>query len=164
MLHSGDFDFSFAGLKTAVLYTIKKIPLNPALAGSGEHLAQSDVVANLTPEIKASIAKEFEDAATEVLLAKTLAAAKKYKVKEIILGGGVTANKKIRRVFQEAVAQLPDTRLFLPDRELSTDNGLMIGIAALLRHKPKKHIVAQGTLKLTKSANPTIAELQKKKR
>jgi N6-L-threonylcarbamoyladenine synthase len=132
MLKSGDFDFSFAGLKTAVLYTLKTI-INPS------------------EEDKACIAKEFEDAATEVLVAKTLTAAKKYRVSEIILGGGVTANKKIRSTFQETVTrELPDTKLFIPNRDLSTDNGLMIGIAGLLRTKTSKDIRADGTLRLAK--------------
>lgn len=135
MLKSGDFDFSFAGLKTAVLYTLKNI-INP------------------TKEDKACIAKEFEDATTEVLVAKTLVAAKKYNVHEIILGGGVTANKKIRETFRATVArELPDVKLFIPDKELSTDNGLMIGIAGLLRvRKPKKNIRADGTLRLENNA------------
>lgn len=148
MLKSGDFDFSFAGLKTAVLYTVKKIE-------------------NLTPEIKASIAKEFEDACTEILVTKTLAAAKKYKVREIILGGGVTANKKIRAAFHTTVAkELPTATLYIPGHELSTDNGLMIGVAGFLRaSKPKKTIRAQGTMRLAKSSrHPSLAELRKKKK
>lgn len=148
MLKSGDFDFSFAGLKTAVLYTVKKIE-------------------NPTQEIKASIAKEFEHACVEILLTKTLAAAKKYKVREIILGGGVTANKKIRAAFQEAVKnEMPKTALFIPGHELSTDNGLMIGVAGFIRaSKPKKTIKAQGTMRLAKSSrHPSLAELRKKKR
>lgn len=132
MLKSGDFDFSFAGLKTAVLYTLKNI-INP------------------TEEDKACIAKEFEDSATEVLVTKTLAAAKKYHVNEIILGGGVTANKKIRDTFQSTIAkELPNIKLFIPNRDLSTDNGLMIGIAGLLRTKTSKNIRADGTLRLAK--------------
>lgn len=133
MLCSGDFDFSFSGLKTAVLYTLKNI-INP------------------TDEDKACIAKEFEDAATEVLITKTLAVAKKYRVREIILGGGVTANKKIRGTFRTVVArELPEAKLFIPTRELSTDNGLMIGIAALLRKSTVKKILrADGTLRLGK--------------
>ncbi|OHA79019.1 MAG: hypothetical protein A3B07_01865 [Candidatus Yonathbacteria bacterium RIFCSPLOWO2_01_FULL_43_27] len=132
MLKSGDFDFSFAGLKTAVLYTLKNI-INP------------------TEEDKACIAKEFEDSATEVLVTKTLAAAKKYHVGEIILGGGVTANKKIRDTFQSTIAkELPNIKLFIPNRDLSTDNGLMIGIAGLLRTKTSKNIRADGTLRLAK--------------
>ncbi len=148
MLKSPDFDFSFAGLKTAVLYTVKKIE-------------------NLTPEIKASIAKEFEDAATEILVTKTLTAAKKYKVREIILGGGVTANKKIRNTFQTTVAsELPKTALFIPGHELSTDNGLMIGVAGFLRTpNATKNIKAQGTMRLAKSSrHPSLDELRKKKK
>ncbi len=136
MLKSGDYDFSFAGLKTAVLYTIKDIP-------------------ELTPEIKASIAKEFEDAVTEILITKTRAAALEHGVREIILGGGVTANKKLREAFTSMVAQdLQGTTLHIPARELSTDNGLMIAIAGLLKtpHPPQETsltIRAQGTMRLT---------------
>lgn len=137
MLHSKDYDFSFSGLKTAVLYTVKKIPPQ-----------------EFTTETKAAIAKEFEDSVTEVLITKTLAAAKEHDAREIILGGGVSANKKIRNAFQTAVANhFPDTTLFLPDHALSTDNGLMIGIAGLLRaekHRdlPPSTIRAQGTMRL----------------
>ena len=133
MIASGNFDFSFAGLKTAVLYTLKKIT-------------------DPTDEDKACIAQEFENAATEVLLTKTIAAAKEYHVHEIILGGGVTANKKIREAFRTTVARdLPTVKLFIPTHHLSTDNGLMIGVAGLLkRNKPKKIFRADGTLRLEK--------------
>lgn len=145
MIKSDDFDFSFSGLKTSVLYAIKKFE-------------------TLTDRDRELIAKDFEDSVTEVLLAKTLKASKRYKVKEIILGGGVTANKKIRRAFQNAVAaELAGTNLFIPEVLLSGDNGLMIGVAALLRNKPKKHIKANGTQRLAKSVTKTLAELRKKK-
>lgn len=146
MLKSGDFDFSFSGLKTSVLYAIKKFE-------------------TLTDRDRELLAKDFEDSVTEVLLAKTLTAAKKYNVREIILGGGVTANKKIRGAFTEAVSkELSGVHLFIPSISLSGDNGLMIGVAGLLRSKSKKHIVAEGQLKLAKSASPTLAELRKKKK
>ncbi|HBB44184.1 MAG: O-sialoglycoprotein endopeptidase [Parcubacteria group bacterium GW2011_GWA1_44_13] len=145
MLKSGDLDFSFSGLKTSVLYAIKKFE-------------------TLTDRDRELIAKDFEDSVTEVLVAKTLTAGKKYNVKEIILGGGVTANKKIRKVFAEKVAQeMPGTKLSIPDILLSGDNGLMIGVAGLLRSRSKKHIIANGTLKLAKSVSPTLAELRKRK-
>jgi len=146
MLKSPDFDFSFAGLKTAVRYAIKKFE-------------------TLTDRDKALIAKDFEDSVTEVLLTKTLAAAKKYNVHEIILGGGVSANAKIRSTFHTTIArELPGVKFFLPDRALSTDNGLMIGIVGLARSsKPQKTIVAEGHLRLAKSATKTLAELRKKK-
>jgi len=146
MLKSGDFDFSFSGLKTSVLYAIKKFE-------------------TLTDRDRELIAKDFEDSVTEVLVAKTMSAAKKYNVKEIILGGGVTANKKIRKAFLNVVLnEMPDTKLFIPDVLLSGDNGLMIGVAGLLRSKSEKHIIANGTLRLAKSVSPTLAELRKKKK
>ncbi len=160
MLKSGDFDFSFSGLKTAVLYTIRKIQATPLEAG-----ARCEPSRPLTWQVKASIAKEFEDAVTEILLTKTLTAAKKYKAKEIILGGGVTANKKIRAAFRDRVArELPDATLFIPSHELSTDNALMIGVAGLMRsNKPKRTIRANSTMRLSKSIRPTLAQLRKKK-
>lgn len=146
MLNSKNFDFSFSGLKTSVLYAIKKIP-------------------SLTHEMKALIAKDFEDSVTEVLVAKTIAAAKKHNVYEIILGGGVSANKKIRAAFINAVRrELSGVTLFLPDQKLSTDNGLMIGVAGLLRSsKVAKKIIAEGRLRLSQNSRPTLAELRKKK-
>ena len=114
MLHSDDFDFSFSGLKTAVLYTVKKIP-------------------RLTKKIKAEIANEFENAVVEVLLKKTMRAAQKYKVKTVLIGGGVSANKRIREQFKNNVAQLPNTDFYVPKQELSTDNGLMIAVSAYFR-------------------------------
>ncbi|MFA5997582.1 MAG: tRNA (adenosine(37)-N6)-threonylcarbamoyltransferase complex transferase subunit TsaD [Candidatus Paceibacterota bacterium] len=158
MLTSKDYDFSFSGLKTSVLYAIKKF----------EAIDDRD---------RELIAKDFEDSVTEVLVTKTLRAAKQYKVKEIILGGGVTANIKIRKTFQKEVASLPEKisgeeilagsflrpSLFIPDTILSGDNGLMIGVAGLLRSKSKKHIIAEGHLRLAKSATKTLAELRRKK-
>lgn len=135
MINSPDFDFSFSGLKTAVLYTIKKIP-------------------HLTGTIKADIAKEFEQSAMDVLLAKTLAAARKYNVKTIVLGGGVTANKKIRKGFRTAAKSITDISLFIPQQQFSTDNAIMIGIAGYFRYtkegaaKSPSRIKARGTLSL----------------
>ena len=115
MLHSGDFNFSFSGLKTAVLYTIKKIP-------------------NLTNDIKASIAKEFEEAVTDVLTKKTFRAAEEFGAKTIIIGGGVAANKRIRKRFEESIKKLtPRMSLYISNKELSTDNAVMIALAGYLR-------------------------------
>lgn len=147
MLNSNDFDFSFAGLKTSVLYAIKKFP-------------------ELTPALKALIAKDFEDSVTEVLIKKTREAAEKYGVHEIILGGGVTANKKIRGAFRNMVARdLPGVSLFIPSTDLSTDNGLMIGVAGLIRsNKIEKNITAEGHLRLAVSTRPTLEQLRKKRK
>lgn len=114
MIGTDDYDFSFSGLKTAVLYTVKKLP-------------------QLTPKIKESIALEFETAVTEILLKKTLRAVEEYGAKTIIIGGGVSANKRIRHAFESIVKRNDDLDLFIPNTSLSTDNALMIAIAGYFR-------------------------------
>jgi N6-L-threonylcarbamoyladenine synthase len=138
MLHSGDFDFSFSGLKTAVLYLVKKL-------------------GQITPEQKAAIALEFENSAAEVIVAKTLKAAEKYKAKTIIVGGGVIANRAIREAFAKAVKNSKNKiELILPDNNLTGDNATMIAGAGYLKIadktkiSPLSKIVADGNLKLGK--------------
>jgi len=130
MINSNDFDFSFAGLKTAALYLIKK--LSP-----GE-------LKKLTP----AIAAEFQKAAVEVLVSKTKKAAEKYKVKNILAGGGVIANKELR----EALTKL-DCPVFLPELKYTGDNAAMIAFAGhqkYLREKKNEvfDIVANPNLSL----------------
>ena len=134
MINSGDFNFSFSGLKTAVLYHIKKIK-------------------KLTPKIVREIAYQFEEAVSEVLISKTIKASEKYKIKSIVVGGGVSANKKIREQLQKTVTEkLKQTKLFIPSQELTTDNALMIALAGFIRIKLTKKLVApkkaEGNLKL----------------
>ena len=137
MIHSDDFDFSFSGLKTAVLYTVKKIP-------------------RLTGKIKAEIANEFENSVVEVLLSKTKRAAKQYKVKTILIGGGVSANKRIREQFKNSVAELSNTAFYVPNQDLSTDNALMIAVAAYFR------TMTRIPNKKTKVKNTILKEQEKK--
>lgn len=115
MLRSGDYDFSFAGLKTAVLYLIKKI-------------------GPLQEQQKADIAREFEEACVEVLVKKTLHAAKEFGVHTIVMGGGVSANTRLRRTLtQKVAAELPAAKLYIPKASLATDNALMIALAGILK-------------------------------
>jgi N6-L-threonylcarbamoyladenine synthase len=133
MITSPDFDFSFSGLKTSVLYTIKKIPA-------------------LTPEIKMAIAEEFENAATEVLLSKTEKALKANKIKTLILGGGVVANTHIRSSFEKMIKNYTETALYFPHLSLSTDNAVMIALAGYFNYLKKpnfsKGFKAEGNLRL----------------
>ncbi len=136
MIKTDDFDFSFSGLKTAVLYTVKKLD-------------------QLTPQTKEAIALEFEEAVTEILLKKTFNAVEKYNAKTIIIGGGVSANKRIREAFDKEVKKIPGIKLFVPNKSLSTDNALMIAVAGYFRAslkqgeiKSEKDMRAQGNLKL----------------
>lgn len=115
MLQSNDYAFSFAGLKTAVLYLVKKLGV-------------------LNEKQKADIAREFEDACIEVLVAKTLRAAEEYDARTIVMGGGVSANKRLRETLTARVAEkLSGMSVYIPGNTLSTDNALMIAVAGALK-------------------------------
>lgn len=115
MLDSGDLDFSFSGLKTAVRYAVEKIP-------------------ELTPEIIQELSLEFENAVTEVLIKKTEMALEQTGAHSLILGGGVSANRHIRETFASHFKkEYPEVALHLPDPTLSTDNSIMIALAGHAR-------------------------------
>jgi N6-L-threonylcarbamoyladenine synthase len=131
MLHSGDYGFSFAGLKTAVLYLAKKL-------------------GTLSEAQKADIAREFQDAAVEVLVTKTMRACEEFGAKSVILGGGVSANSELRRMLSKNATDA-GLALFLPSRGLSTDNALMIAISGFFRKpidKPNE-MKARGNWRIT---------------
>jgi len=141
MLHSKDFNFSFSGLKTAVLYLIRD------LKKENPNILQND-------KMKSAIALEFENAAIESLIHKTNKALEKYKVKTLIVGGGVSANKHLQSEIKKIVKN-KKIKLLLPKKGLSADNSIMIGIAGYLNYlKNKKKvpklskIKADGNLKL----------------
>jgi N6-L-threonylcarbamoyladenine synthase len=138
MIHSDTCDFSFSGLKTSVLYTLKKIP-------------------DLTEDIKQKVAKEFEDAVIEVLISKTKKALTEHGAQTLVIGGGVSANKKIKNTFADMIKdEFPETSLYTPQAELSTDNAIMIAVAGYFRYMqdPEKYqeknldIKANGNLAL----------------
>ena len=82
------------------------------------------------------MAKEFQDAVVEVLVKKTISAAKKYKAKTILLGGGVAANRKLREdLVKTLVREIPSAQCLLPDISLTGDNALMIALAAYFSGK-----------------------------
>lgn len=87
-------------------------------------------------KLRRAVAASFQDAVVEVLVAKTIRAAKEYKVRTIILGGGVAANKKLRHDLGEAIKQeLPTTHYQLPTLDMTGDNALMIALAAFFTGK-----------------------------
>ncbi|QQR50248.1 tRNA (adenosine(37)-N6)-threonylcarbamoyltransferase complex transferase subunit TsaD [Candidatus Nomurabacteria bacterium] len=132
MIHSKDYDFSFSGLKTAVLYFIQGHSSNPN--------GRKKIIIPL--KLKREIARAFEDAAVHVLVSKTLRAIQTYKAKSLIVGGGVAANQEIRKVLSE----LSPVPIYFPTRELSTDNSLMIAIAGYMQWQKKKKGVQLNTL------------------
>ncbi len=114
MLHSGDLDFSFSGLKTAVRYAVQ-----------GKELTETDVC---------TIARDFEDAVTTVLLKKSLTAVDKYWAQTLIVGGGVSANQHLKRSFESGfLTTNPDLTVYFPQPKLSTDNSIMIALAGHAR-------------------------------
>lgn len=124
MVGSHDFDFSLSGLKTAVLNLVKK---NNWDFTSQEFKKEN---AQLLFDLCASI----EEAVTDILVRKTLKAAEKYQVQSILLGGGVTANQKLRDTMrQKASDQGLLTEISVPPKFLCTDNAAMIASAAFYR-------------------------------
>ncbi len=129
MLHSKNFDFSFSGLKTAILYLIKKM-------------------GKINNKTRAQIALEFENAAIECLTHKTKKAMEKYGIKTLIVSGGVAANKHLRNEMRKITRG--KLKLLFPTKELSTDNSIMIGIAGYLNYiKNKKKVPKPENIKAT---------------
>jgi N6-L-threonylcarbamoyladenine synthase len=114
MLHSKTLDFSFSGLKTAVLTLVKKQQTN---------LCEQD---------KANIARAFVDAIVEVLVAKCIAALKQTGMKRLVIAGGVGANQQLRAALNDAATR-KRFEVFYPELELCTDNGAMIAFAGAMR-------------------------------
>jgi N6-L-threonylcarbamoyladenine synthase len=135
MINEPHCDFSFSGLKTAVLYLLKKR-------------------GDLSAADKARLAREFEDAVAEVLWKKTARALERTGAVTLVLGGGVSANAHIRRVFAEQVAaSYPHVDLRIPAATLTTDNALMIALAGYFRALRSEYadpaaLTASGTLSL----------------
>jgi len=120
MLNSQDFDFSFSGLKTAVLYLVEKLK------------KEKKNIENLIP----ALANEIQNSINEVLISKTIKAAKKYKAKSIILGGGVAANQSLLNRFSETIKkELAKVQFIFPERKFSTDNAAMIALTAYFNLK-----------------------------
>jgi N6-L-threonylcarbamoyladenine synthase len=150
MIHSGDLNFSFSGLKTAVLYYIKGLTLpNPSLKlREGPSMARGG---ELSDSQKMQIAREFEDAVVETLIYKTKKAIEKYLPKTLIVGGGVIANKVLRENFLNLKNNYSDLEVFIPEKSLTTDNAVMIATAGYfeyLKNKDQKALVAKGNLEI----------------
>lgn len=116
MLHSGDLDLSFSGLKTAVLTLVQ----------------QCGGASALDRQTRADIARAFQEAVVEVLVAKSLAALDQTGLRQLVVAGGVGANQQLREQLT-ATAQKHAVEVFYPALEFCTDNGAMIAFAGALR-------------------------------
>jgi N6-L-threonylcarbamoyladenine synthase len=118
MLHTKDFNFSFSGLKTAVLTVVKN--------------HDEKVIANICEQDKANIARGFVDAIVEVLTAKCISALRHSGLKRLVIAGGVGANRQLRESLNAAAAR-KKFKVYYPELEFCTDNGAMIAFAGAMR-------------------------------
>jgi N6-L-threonylcarbamoyladenine synthase len=122
MKDSGDLDMSFSGLKTAVLTQVRR----------------AESAGTLDAARKADIAREFQHAVVDVLVAKSIAALDGAEHNRLVVAGGVGANRELRARLQTAVAQ-GGGELFFPDLAFCTDNGAMIALVGALRSGDAQH-------------------------
>jgi N6-L-threonylcarbamoyladenine synthase len=126
MIGSHDFDFSFSGLKTAVLNLVKQ---------NNWHFEEQDF-RDSHQALLSDLCASVQEAIVDVLVKKTLKASQEYAVKSILLGGGVSANDKLREQMNATFHQsLPDVHVVVPAKSLSTDNAAMIAAAAVFSDK-----------------------------
>jgi N6-L-threonylcarbamoyladenine synthase len=133
MLKQKNYDFSFSGLKTAVLYKIE----------SEKRKAKSEKYIQ-------AICAEVQQAIIDVLIHKTLKAAKDFRARSIILGGGVASNDELRRQFKARIKkEIPTSAFYVPASNFCTDNAVMVALTAFYhRRKKVKDIKANGLLSL----------------
>jgi len=120
MMYQKNYDFSFSGLKTAVLYDFKN---------------RSSKIRKSKKYIK-EMCSETQQAIIDVLIKKTIRAAREFRAKAVILGGGVAANKELRKQFREIIKKnFPNTKYLIPSPKFCTDNAAMIGVTAYFHQK-----------------------------
>ncbi len=134
MLGRESLDFSFSGVKTAVLYYCR-----------GQDMKGENKVDSMTPRQIADIAASFQAAVIDVLIKKTQRAAKKIGAKTILLGGGVAANNQLRIALQKMCdSNVPPKKLLVAPKQYCTDNAVMV--ASLAYYKFKAGLFADLTL------------------
>ncbi|GMB10158.1 DNA-binding/iron metalloprotein/AP endonuclease [Thermolongibacillus altinsuensis] len=131
-LEEGSYDFSFSGLKSAVINTLHNAKQR------GEIIKREDMAAS------------FQASVIDVLVEKTVQAAKHYQVKQVLLAGGVAANRGLRAALEERVSQLDGIELVIPPLSLCTDNAAMIAAAGTVLFQKGK----RATMAL--NANPSL--------
>lgn len=167
MLKDNTLNFSFSGLKSAVRRLVdelsKKIKETNATMSDGHddskiilpsEFNNTKTVSErplLSDKVVMDIAREFEDAVTEVLVSKTLKAVEQYQVETVVVGGGVSANAHIRASLRDALDH--NTQALFPEPSLATDNAIMIAMAGYFKAIKSEYadavtLKAEGNLKL----------------
>ena len=137
MLKLKNFDFSYSGLKTAVLYLIRDIVTKSPSTKFRASPSTSSGQHRLSAKQKADVAASFQKSATEVLVIKTVRAAKPYGVKSILLSGGVSANETLRIELKKNAEQ-NGFKYFQPLVEYTGDNAAMIALAGYFNYLTNK--------------------------
>lgn len=138
MIYHKNYDFSFSGLKTAVLYHYQNQPRR--IRTSKKYIQE--------------MSAEVQKAVIDVLIYKTIKAAKEYKARSIILGGGVVANKELSKQFKKKIKEeMPETKCLIPSTEFCTDNAVMVAVAGYFHWLRKevrnqKEIEAEANIKI----------------
>lgn len=122
LINSKDYNFSFSGLKTSILYFLK---------GNGFNFSATKLSAS-QEQLRKDICASFENAAIKVLLKKTLRAAQEFNAKSILVGGGVAANSFLKAAF------LKNSDAIFPERAYITDNAAMIAAAGFFAYQKNK--------------------------
>ena len=131
MLDQKNYDFSFSGLKTAVLYYLRDKSTNSEF-NTNKRINEFAYSYIRTDSLFADLAASFQKAAIDVLITKTMRAAREYGAKSIMVSGGVAANKELRRRFTEEAKRFKNLKLVIPDFKYCTDNADMIAAAAYM--------------------------------
>ncbi|NKQ39327.1 MAG: tRNA (adenosine(37)-N6)-threonylcarbamoyltransferase complex transferase subunit TsaD [Methanosarcinales archaeon] len=122
MIYQKNYDFSFSGLKTAVLY----------------HYQTQDKKTQKDLHYIQEMCYHIQQAIIDVLIIKTIKAAKQYQVKSIVIGGGVVANQELRKQFLAMIKkEIPRVQFLLPELKYSTDNAAMIAVQGYFQNKGK---------------------------
>jgi len=132
MINQKNYDFSFSGLKTAVLYYLRDQKLKTH-----------------NSKFRANVAASFQAAAFDVLIYKTLRAAKEFKTRSILVSGGVASNNSLRNYLKLRIKNLElRINLLIPPKKFCTDNAAIIAVAGYINYlqKKKHHLNAQGNL------------------
>lgn len=136
-MKGNQFDFSFSGIKTAVLYHLRAHPeLQPEIRARQDALThglrQAEQLRPLCSQATLDLVASFQKAVVDDLVARTLAAAEQHAARSVLVSGGVAANRRLRACFAED-SRLRGLEVFFPSRALSTDNAAMIAAAAYPR-------------------------------
>jgi N6-L-threonylcarbamoyladenine synthase len=137
------YDFSFSGIKTAVLYHLRGNPqLQPEIEARQQALARgersADGLRQLSSQATLDLVASFQRAVVDNLVSRTLAATEKYATRSVLVSGGVAANGELRSTF-EAETKRRGLEVFFPSRALSTDNAAMIAAAAYGKFSSGEH-------------------------